>query len=84
MIAEYVQEALERARYELIEDAEPYYGEVSELPGVWASGTTLEECRRRLAEVLDGWIVVRLGRGLPIPPVGACTISPSKSIEVNV
>jgi len=84
MIVQYVQAALERARYELIDDAEPYYGEVSELAGVWASGRTLEECRRRLAEVLDGWIVVRLGRGLPIPPLGNHTISKPESLEVNV
>jgi len=84
MIVEYVQAALEKARYELIDDAEPYYGEVRELPGVWASGATLEECRRRLAEVLDGWIVVRLGRGLPIPPLDGHTISKPESLEVNV
>jgi predicted RNase H-like HicB family nuclease len=83
MIAEYVQAALERARYELIQDEEPYYGEVRELPGVWASGATLEECRRRLAEVLDGWLVVRLSRGLPIPSLGTCTISEPESLEVG-
>ena len=83
MIAEYVQAALERARYELINDAEPYYGEVPQLAGVWASGTTLEECRRNLADVLDGWIVLRLGRGLPNPPLGNHTISRPESIEVN-
>lgn len=43
MLLEYVQEALRRARYEIIEDAEPYYGEVPELPGVWATGPNLEE-----------------------------------------
>lgn len=44
-VAEYVDEALRRARYELIEDEEaPYYGEVSDLPGVWACGETSEGC----------------------------------------
>ena len=37
MLIEYVEEALRRARYELIEDQEPYYGEVPELKGVWAT-----------------------------------------------
>ena len=35
VLTEYIDEALKRARYELIEDEEtPYYGEVPELPGV--------------------------------------------------
>jgi len=45
MIVEYITAALHHARYEIIEDDEPYYGEVPELPGVWATGTTLEACR---------------------------------------
>jgi len=68
MIKEYLEAALERAEYELIDDEEPYYGEVTELEGVWATGRTLEECHRNLVEVIDGWILIRLKRGLPIPP----------------
>ncbi|MEI6513765.1 MAG: type II toxin-antitoxin system HicB family antitoxin [bacterium] len=69
MIREYIQSALEHANYEKIEDEEPYYGEIPDLQGVWATGITLEECRNKLAEVLDGWLLVRLSRGLPIPPI---------------
>ncbi len=83
MISEYIQAALERAQYDIIDEEEPYYGEVRELPGVWASGKTLEECRRNLMEVLEGWIVVRLGRGMPIPPIGDRTITEPQSIEVG-
>ena len=68
MITEYIEAALSRAKYEIMEDEEPYYGEVPELEGVWATGKTLEECRHNLAEVIDGWLVVRLKRGLLIPP----------------
>ena len=67
MITEYIEAALSKAKYEIIEDEEPYYGEVPELEGVWASGKTLEECRRNLVEVIDGWIFVRLSKGLPVP-----------------
>ena len=42
MLLEYIEEALRRARYEIIEDEEPYYGEIPELQGVWATGRTLE------------------------------------------
>ncbi len=70
MITEYIEAAMSKARYELIEDEEPYYGEVPELEGVWATGKTLEECRKNLAAVIDGWIIVRLRKGLPLPPIG--------------
>lgn len=74
MIQEYIEEAMQRAHYELIHDDEPYYGEVPELQGVWATGKTLEECRQHLVEVIDGWILVRLARGLPIPVLGQAHI----------
>jgi len=43
MLIQYIQAALEHAKYEITEDEELYYGEVSELQGVWASGKNLEE-----------------------------------------
>lgn len=71
VITEYVEEALRRARYELIEDAEtPYYGEVLELPGVWACGRTLEVCREELKNVVEGWILLSVRESLDIPPLG--------------
>jgi predicted RNase H-like HicB family nuclease len=69
MIHEYVQTALELAHYEIIEDEEPYYGEIPELQGAWATGKTLEECRRNLAETIEGWILVRNRHSLEIPAI---------------
>jgi len=83
VIREYVEAALGKARYEIIEDEEPYYGEVPELQGVWANGKTLEECRRNLAEVIDGWLVVRLRKGLPIPPIDGHSVREPERIEVS-
>ena len=70
MLIEYIEEALRRARYEMIEDEEPYYGEVEELKGVWATGKTLEECRNNLKEEIEGWILLSIKKGLPIPALG--------------
>ena len=81
MIIEYVKEALRRAMYEKIDDEEPFYGEIPGLKGVWATGKTLEECRQRLAEVLDGWIVIRLKKGLSIPQLGRYRIEPLKALQ---
>jgi len=68
MITDYINAALAQAKYEIIKDEEPYYGEVPGLAGVWATGKTLDDCRKNLAEVIDGWIVIRLKKGLSIPP----------------
>lgn len=82
MIREYLDAAMQRAHYELIEDEEPFYGEVPELQGVWATGKTLEACRQNLAEVVDGWILIRLARGLSIPPLGNVQITLPQEITV--
>ena len=82
MIREYIETALKMAHYELIEDEEPFYGEVPQLQGVWATGRSLEECRLNLAEVIDGWVLVRLSRGLAIPRLGKAQIEPPREIEV--
>ena len=81
MLTEYIEEALKRARYEIIKEEEPYYGEIEELKGVWATGKTLEECRSNLKEVVEGWILVSIKKGLPIPRLGDIEI---KEIEEAV
>ncbi|MDY6802432.1 MAG: type II toxin-antitoxin system HicB family antitoxin [Cyanobacteriota bacterium] len=83
MISEYLGEALKRASYEIIDDDEPFYGEVTELQGVWASGKTLEECRQNLLDVVEGWILLRLSRGMNIPTLGEVQIElPKETIDV--
>ncbi|MCR4405266.1 MAG: type II toxin-antitoxin system HicB family antitoxin [Candidatus Acetothermia bacterium] len=83
MITDYIEAALARARYEIIEDEEPYYGEIPGLQGVWASGRTLEECRRNLKEVIEGWIIVRLRKGLSIPPIDGHRIEELEELEIG-
>ena len=74
MLLQYIQGALERAHYEIIEDTEPFYGEVPTLSGVWATGKTLEECRRNLAEAVEDWVLFSIAKGLPIPALGEVSI----------
>jgi predicted RNase H-like HicB family nuclease len=83
MLIEYIEAAMARAKYEIIDDEEPYYGEIPELKGIWATGKTLEECRKKLSEVIEGWIIVRLKRGLPIPPIGKYRIREPKELSVS-
>lgn len=70
MLTEYIEEALRRANYEIIDDEEPYYGEIKELKGVWATGKTLEECRANLKDVVEGWILLSVKKQLPVPQLG--------------
>jgi predicted RNase H-like HicB family nuclease len=70
MLIEYIEEALHRAKYEIIEDEEPFYGEVSSLSGVWATGSTLESCRENLQEAIESWLLISLKKDLPIPVIG--------------
>ncbi|MEA1964039.1 MAG: type II toxin-antitoxin system HicB family antitoxin [Candidatus Aerophobetes bacterium] len=78
MLTEYIEEALKRARYEIIDDEEPYYGEVPELRGVWATGKTLEEYRKNLKEVIEGWLVISIKKALPIPQLGDLAVEDVK------
>ena len=67
MSIQYIQAALENAKYEIIDDDKPYYGEVPGLDGVWSSGNALEKCRQNLEEIIDEWVTIRLTKGLPTP-----------------
>ncbi len=73
---------METARYEILDDEQPFYGEIPPCQGVWATGATLEECRRNLEEALQGWIVLRLKRGLEIPPIGRVRIEDLREVTV--
>ncbi|MBI5701444.1 type II toxin-antitoxin system HicB family antitoxin [Candidatus Saganbacteria bacterium] len=83
MIIDYIEAALKKAHYDMIQDQEPFYAEVPGLDGVYASGKTLEDCRKNLAEVIDDWIVVRLRRGLSIPPIEGHKIEELKELKIN-
>lgn len=74
MLLEYLNAAIERANYEKIEDEEPYYGEIPGVQGVWATGKSLEECRRKLIQALEDWVFFSIYRGEAIPAVGGVTL----------
>jgi predicted RNase H-like HicB family nuclease len=61
MFSALVEAAMEKARFRQLEDG-TYYGEIEVHPEVYATGATLEECRRELEEVLIEWLQDRLSR----------------------
>lgn len=69
MLTAYIEEAMKRAHYKILED-DSYYGWVEELPGVWGQASTLEECRIELQEVIEDWLLLGLKLGHEIPALG--------------
>ena len=69
MITKYLCEAMHRAKYKILEDG-TYYGWIEELPGVWATAGSLEECREELGSVVEDWLLLGLRLGHNIPSLG--------------
>lgn len=69
MLASYIEQAMEKAVYEIMENEGTYWGEIPGLQGVWARHATLDGCQRELREALSDWIALRLRLGLPVPVV---------------
>ena len=77
MFSEYIEAALHKAVYELLEDGS-YMAVVPGLRGVIATGKTVEDCRKDLIEVIEEWITIRLQRGLSIPTIDGQSIGVSQ------
>lgn len=66
MLTDYINAALRNAKYEILEDGR-VYAEVPQLQGVWAEGKTVEECRKDLVAVIEGWLFLKIKDGDPLP-----------------
>ena len=58
MLTKYIQAAMRKAEYEILQDDGSFYGHVPELQGAWANADSLEACRQELAEVVEDWILL--------------------------
>jgi len=80
MLLDYLTAAIEQAHYEIIEDEEPFYGEIPALQGLWATGSSLEACRRSLQAALEDWVFFSIYRGEELPSIGKVSLElPRKS-----
>jgi len=69
MLTAYLKAAMKKAKYEILQDDNTFYGEIPGFDGVYANSDTLEACRDELEEVLEEWILFRVSRTLPLPQV---------------
>lgn len=74
MLTQYIQSAMHRASYEILED-QTFYAEIPGLEGVYANAETLEQCRDQLREVLEGWIILGLRMGQEIPELDGINLN---------
>jgi len=69
MLSKYILSAMKKARYEILDDNNTYYGDIPGFKGVYANADTLEGCREELEEVLEEWLFLRISRNLSIPEI---------------
>jgi len=69
MLTAYLKAAMKKAKYEILQDDNTFYGEIPGFDGVYANVETLEACRDELEEVLEEWILFRVSRNLRLPQV---------------
>ncbi len=74
MLTEYLRAAMRTAKYEILNDG-TFYGEIPGFQGVFANAESLELCREQLQEVLEGWIVLGLRMGHPLPVVNGINLT---------
>jgi predicted RNase H-like HicB family nuclease len=80
MLTEYVQAAMKKAKYEILQDDGSYYGEIPGFKGVYANTTTLEECRNELREVLEDWILVGISSHSTLPVVDGIELKVKEAV----
>ena len=66
MLLNYIQKALEKAQYKILDDGS-WFAEIPAFKGVWANKSTVEECRQELVEVLEEWLILKIRDGDSIP-----------------
>ena len=84
MIREYIDAAMRKARYEILEEDKSFYGEIPECQGVWANAKTLEECREGLESAMESWMLYRISKHLPMPVLDGIDLVIKTTEEITV
>ena len=81
MLFEYIQKALRKAEYKLLDNG-TWFAEIPGFEGIWANGQTVEECRIELQEVLEEWLVLKIRDHDPIPEIEGSKIRITEAAAV--
>ena len=77
MLTDYIQAAMTRAKYEILEDDGTFICKIPGLKGVWANADTQDACRNELQEVLEGWVILGLRLGHTLPVIDSMDLTPN-------
>jgi predicted RNase H-like HicB family nuclease len=69
MLIEYVEAAMRRAEFKVLDEDQTYWGEIPGFQGVWANEATEEACRRELRSALEDWILLGVSRQDTLPVI---------------
>lgn len=79
MLTDYLQAAMKKAKYEILDGDEGFYAEIPGFQGVWANAATLEDCRQDLAEALEEWVLFHIADHTPLPKINGMDLNFKKS-----
>jgi predicted RNase H-like HicB family nuclease len=79
MLNDYMDHAMQQARYERLEDG-TYFGDIPGFEGLWASGQTQQECARELRETLEEWILLNIADHTSLPTVDGLSLEVGKPV----
>ena len=74
MLTKYIARAMNKAKYEILQEDNSFYGEIPGFDGVYANAGDLETCRTDLEEVLEEWLFFRISRNLAVPSLKSSSI----------
>lgn len=74
MLTEYIEHAMRKAHYELMEDGR-FFATIPKCNGLWAEGRTLEKCREELQSTLEDWLLLGLQLGHTLPVIDGINLN---------
>ncbi len=78
MLTQYIAGAMAKAKYEILQEDNSYYGEIPGFEGVYANAKNLESCKDELEEVLEEWLFFRISKNLPVPSINGLKLKINK------
>ncbi len=80
ILTEYVQQALEQAVYDKLEDA-TFAAHIPACPGVVALAPTLRDCERELRSILEEWLLLGLKLRHRLPVINDIDLNGEPTLE---
>ena len=82
MLTQYIQAAMRKAKYEILDGNEGFYSKIPGFHGVYSNAKTLAKCRNMLQEVLEGWILLNIADNTPLPKFAGINLQFSNTPEL--